>query len=98
MMYRTVTVTPRITKSVIRAEVGIVNPIVSVQAEYYTPVRSYDTIEYYDGAYEVNPDFVGTSLSTAGKVLTQNVNVHPIQVEDVSNPQGGRTVYIGGII
>lgn len=40
-MYRTVAVTPRITKSVIRADVGIVNPIVSVQAEYYTPVRSY---------------------------------------------------------
>lgn len=54
-------------------------------------------IPYYTGGYEVNPDFVGTSLSTAGKVLTQNVNVHPIQVEDVSNPQGGRTVYIGGI-
>lgn len=52
----------------------------------------------YTGEYDVNPNFVGTILSTAGKVLTQNVNVHPIQVEDVSNPQGGRTVYIGGII
>ena len=55
-------------------------------------------LPYYTGTYDVNPDFVGTSLQTAGKVLTQNVNVHPIQVEDVSNPQGGRTVYIGGII
>ena len=54
-------------------------------------------IPYYTGGYEVNPDFVGTSLSTAGKVLTQNVNVHPIQVEDVVNLSGGRTVYIGGI-
>lgn len=51
---------------------------------------------YYSGVYEVNPDFVGTILSTAGTVLTQNVNVHPIQVEDVLNPSGGRTVYIGG--
>lgn len=54
-------------------------------------------IPYYTGTYEVNPDFVGASLSTAGKVLTQNVNVHPIQVENVSNSSGGRTVYIGGI-
>ena len=53
---------------------------------------------YYVGEYEINPDFVGTSLQTTGKVLTQNVTVHPIQVENVSNPQGGRTVYIGGII
>lgn len=98
MMYRTVTVTPRITKSVIRAEVGIINPVVSVQAEYYVPVRSYDTIEYYDGSYEVNPDFNGTTLQTAGKAMRNNVNVNPIQVENVSNPQGGRTVYIGGII
>lgn len=51
----------------------------------------------YTGEYNVNPDFVGTILSTAGKLLTQNVNVRPIQVENVSNPQGGRTVYIGGI-
>lgn len=54
-------------------------------------------LPYYTGTYEVNPDFIGINLQTAGKALAQNININPIQVEDVSNPSGGRTVYIGGI-
>ena len=52
----------------------------------------------YTGATVIDPDFVGTTLPTANKVLVSNVTVNPIQVESVSNPAGGRTVYIGGII
>ena len=79
MMYRTVTVTPRITKSVIRAEVGIVNPIVSVQAEYYTPVRSYGgEVDYYDGPYEFTPTQQEQTIPIQGKMAVDNITINPI--------------------
>ena len=52
----------------------------------------------YTGATEVNPDFDGIVLETAQKIALSDITVNPIQVESVSNIQGGRTVYIGGII
>lgn len=50
----------------------------------------------YDGEYLVNPDFVGTILSTKDKVLSQNIEVKPIAISRVTNPSGGKTIYIGG--
>lgn len=52
----------------------------------------------YTGAYDVDPDFDGTVLATTNRYMTDDVTVNPIQVESVSNPAGGRTVYIGGVI
>ena len=52
----------------------------------------------YTGQTTVDPDFEGTVLETAQKIMLSNITVNPIQVESVSNPMGGRTVYIGGII
>ncbi len=52
----------------------------------------------YTGQTTVDPDFSGTVLETAQKIVLSNITVNPIQVESVSNPTGGRTVYIGGII
>ena len=46
----------------------------------------------------VKPDFVGTVLMTANKVVLNNVTVEPIEVQTVGNLSGGNTVYIGGII
>lgn len=54
--------------------------------------------DIYDGMYDINPDFIGTTLETRNKTLRENITVKPIQVESVSNLEGGRTVYIGGII
>ena len=62
-----------------------------------TVVTEHD-LPVYTGATTVSPDFVGTTLPTANKVLVSNVTVNPIQVQSVSNLSGGRTVYIGGII
>ena len=53
---------------------------------------------FYTGDTVVDPDFVGRTLETAQKVVVTDIQVNPIQVESVSNPDGGRTVYIGGII
>lgn len=60
-------------------------------------VMDYDA-PVYTGETTVNPDFIGKVLQTAQKTVISNITVNPIQVESVSNIQGGRTVYIGGII
>lgn len=60
-------------------------------------VTEYDA-PTYQGQTEVTPDFEGTVLETARKIVLSDITVNPIQVESVSNPTGGRTVYIGGII
>ena len=60
-------------------------------------VTDYDA-PVYTGETTVDPDFTWTVLQTAQKIVTNNITVNPIQVESVSNIQGGRTVYIGGII
>lgn len=52
----------------------------------------------YTGNYIIDPDFEGQVLQTRQKYMTDNVTINPIQVESVSNIEGGRTVYIGGII
>lgn len=67
-------------------EVGIVTKVV----EHDLPV--------YTGETTVKPDFTGTVLMTANKVMMNNVTVEPIEVQTVGNLSGGNTVYIGGII
>ncbi len=71
------------------------SPDESLTFDVSTPTHVETDI--YTGQTEVNPDFVGTTLETAHKLLTDDIVVKPIQVESVSNLSGGRTVYIGGI-
>lgn len=88
MIYRTVTVTPTIFNSIISADIN-----------YYTKVRTYGRqTEFYEGPYEVTPDFNGVELQTYDKLMRDNMTVNPIQVETVANTSGGNTVYIGGIV
>lgn len=54
--------------------------------------------EPYTGSYRVDPTFVQQILLTRNKILTDNVNVAPIEVQRVSNLSGGKTIYIGGNI
>lgn len=51
----------------------------------------------YLGPTEVNPNFEGIILPTRNTSVYSNIDVNAIQVESVSNPSGGNTVYIGGI-
>ncbi len=51
----------------------------------------------YEGSYYVKPNFDVQTLQTAHKFMAHNVTVDAIEVSKVSNPYGGRTVYIGGI-
>lgn len=52
----------------------------------------------YTGAYEVQSRLGGASvvLETENKVLTDNVEVHPVPQTEVSNDAGGKTLTIGG--
>jgi len=81
---------------VLDGELDLINEI---EGEFgvVTKVTEYDA-PTYTGETVVDPDFVGKVLQTAGKVLTQNVTIKPIEVQTVSNLSGGNTVYIGGII
>ena len=60
-------------------------------------VTEYD-VPTYQGQTTVNPDFVGTVLETAQKIVLTDITVNPIQVSRTSNLAGGTTVYIGGLI
>lgn len=50
----------------------------------------------YEGSYVVDPKFESITLETKNKVLSNDVTVNPIEVARVSNPSGGKTVFIGG--
>ena len=81
---------------VIDGEMSLLVPI-DGECGIITKVAEYD-LPVYTGITVVEPDFDGTVLRTANKIVNQNITINPIQVESVSNPAGGRTVYIGGII
>lgn len=51
----------------------------------------------YTGLYTVVPNFEIQELDTKDKLLRDNITVDPIEVSRVSNPAGGKTIYIGGI-
>lgn len=88
------------------AEVSIIEAVGRIEGdkieafgEIGNPVYIYDiTPDVYTGETTVDPDFDGITLGTAYKLVTNDITVRPIQVEQVSNLSGGITVYIGGII
>ena len=54
--------------------------------------------EYYEGEYEFTPILYDEQvLDTAWKTMQENVIIHPITIQEVSNSKGGRTVTIGVI-
>ena len=50
--------------------------------------------EPYDGPYDVTPKVTAQTLSTAKKLMRDDVSVRAIPYFDVSNPAGGNTIYI----
>ena len=51
----------------------------------------------YEGPYEVTPIFEDQRLETKRKSMSDDITVLAIPIYEVSNPQGGVTVTIGGI-
>ncbi len=57
---------------------------------------SVDGYTIYSGPYVVDPlTATDTTLATESKILEQNVVIHKIRFEEVSNLSGGTTAYIG---
>lgn len=78
--------------------VDLNNNDVSIEAIAVAQYIMPGDYNFYEGEYEVRPSFDRQSLETTDKILTDDVVVTPIQVQRTSNPQGGTTIYIGGII
>lgn len=52
----------------------------------------------YMGPYDVVPTADGLTLETARKLMTQDVDIRPIPIYEVSNTSGGTTVYIAATV
>ena len=66
---------------------------VAVQVDAVTRTSAND-IPVYDGPYEAIPKVEEQTLQTAKKLMTDDVTVHGVPFYEVSNDQGGNTVYI----
>lgn len=66
--------------------------------EFGVTVNTQGDAVPYTGDYIVDPDFATQTLETKEKYMLDDVTVNPIEVARVSNPAGGRTIYIGGEI
>lgn len=70
----------------------------SFNPEFDVIVNTQGDVVPYTGDYIVDPDFATQTLKTKEKYMLDDVTVNPIEVARVSNPAGGRTIYIGGEI
>ena len=68
------------------------------EPEFDLAVNTQGDVVPYTGNYIVDPDFATQILGTKEKFMLDDVTVNPIEVARVSNPAGGRTIYIGGEI
>ena len=71
---------------------------ISFEPGFDVTVNTQGDVVPYTGDYIVDPDFATQILGTKEKYMLDNVTVNPIEVARVSNPAGGRTIYIGGEI
>lgn len=66
---------------------------VTVKVDAVTRTSASD-VPVYDGPYEAIPKVEAQTLPTAKKLMTDDVTVHGVPFYEVSNDQGGNTVYI----
>ena len=52
--------------------------------------------KYFNGSYEVIPKVESQMLETKDKLMSEDVHIKSILYYEVSNPQGGTTIIIGG--
>lgn len=71
---------------------------ISFDPEFGVTVNTQGDVVPYTGDYIVDPDFATQILGTKEKYMLDDVTINPIEVARVSNPAGGRTIYIGGEI
>lgn len=80
----------------ITAQVAVLKGHLTSSAPLVGEVAIASGHEYYCGECEVTPKVEPQKLETKDKVMTDDVTVKAIPYYEVSNPQGGVTIIIGG--
>lgn len=62
---------------------------------FQTVTTLLDSLDWYEGDYEVTPKPEAQTLQTAQKTMRDDMTVKAIPYFDVSNTAGGKTIYIG---
>lgn len=76
MIYRTVTIEPKVTNSVIEV-IPSLSGNISANAELVTVLR-HSQMEEYDGPYEFTPTQSTQTALTENRVLLENIIINPI--------------------
>jgi hypothetical protein len=71
------------------------NEKIKVDFEHLQVVSDNVGVDYYKGNYTVTPKVEKQELATRQKFLTENVKIKEIPFFEVSNLEGGQTVFIG---
>ena len=71
------------------------NEKIKVDFEHLQVVSDNVGVDYYEGNYTVTPKVEKQELATRQKFLTENVKIKEIPFFEVSNLEGGQTVFIG---
>lgn len=71
------------------------NEQIKVDFEHLQVVSDNVGVDYYKGDYTVTPKVEKQELATRQKFLTENVKIKEIPFFEVSNTEGGQTVFIG---
>ena len=71
------------------------NEQIKVDFEHLQVVSDNVGVDYYKGDYTVTPKVEKQELATRQKFLTENVKIKEIPLFEVSNLEGGQTVFIG---
>ena len=61
-----------------------------------SPVQIVEHQDLYTGEYTVTPDITPVVLPTRDKLMVDDVTIHKIPLWETGNPQGGKTILIGG--
>lgn len=71
------------------------NEQIKVDVEHLQVVSDNVGADYYKGDYTVTPKVEKQELATRQKFLTEDVKIKEIPFFEVSNNEGGQTVFIG---
>nr|DAX72666.1 MAG TPA: hypothetical protein [Caudoviricetes sp.] len=67
----------------------------NAEFQCFQRITEQGDVDYYDGSYTVTPKVEKQELATRQKFLTENVKIKEIPFFEVSNLEGGQTVFIG---
>ena len=71
------------------------NEKIKVDFEHLQVVSDNVGVDYYKGDYMVTPKVEKQELATRQKFMAENVKIKEIPFFEVSNLEGGQTVFIG---